>query len=41
MEEKEKEVYDLSGRKIINENLSNSKLSRGINIVNGHKVIVR
>ena len=32
-------VYDLSGRKIVNSKLSNSKLHRGIYIINGKKYI--
>ena len=32
------EVYDLSGRKV---NISNSRLPKGIYIINGHKVVVK
>ena len=34
-------VYDLSGRKIVNGKSVNGKLSRGIYIVNGQKVMVK
>ena len=34
-------VYDLSGRQIVNSKSLNSKLPRGIYIVNGRKFVVR
>ncbi len=34
-------IFDLSGRKIVNSNLSNRKYPRGIFIINGKKIIVK
>jgi len=35
------ECFDLSGRKIIKGNLLTSRLSKGIYIINGRKVVVK
>ena len=34
-------VYDLQGRKIVNRKSSDSKLPRGINIINGKKIVIK
>lgn len=41
LSESEGDIYDLSGRQIVNSQLSNRKLNKGIYIVNGKKVVVR
>lgn len=41
MKQDDDAVYDLSGRKIVNNNSSNGTLPRGIYIVNGKKVLVK
>ena len=37
----EKSIYDLSGRQIVNRKSLNSKLPRGVYIINGKKVLVK